>query len=121
MGKCEIPRDDFNLLRAIRKGQNMFDCELQLETPLDAIDALDQLPSSLRGLGFMSIALCEETSVADEHVFGLIADIVYQCADVGERASEIICANVRKDDCHIDLHGSTQPEEPLVEQPACAA
>ena len=41
MGKCEIPRDDFNLLRAIRKGQNMFDCELQLETPLDAIDALD--------------------------------------------------------------------------------
>lgn len=99
----------------------MFDCELRLETPLDAIDALDQLSSTLRGLGFMSIALCEETSVADEHVFGLIADIVYQCADVGKRASEIICANVRTDDCLIDLHGSAQLEEPLARQSTCAA
>lgn len=99
----------------------MFDCKLQLETPLDAIDALDQLSSTLRGLGFMSIALCEDSSVADEHVFGLIADIVYQCADVGERASEIIYANVRTDDCLIDLHGSAQSEKPLTEQSACAA
>lgn len=99
----------------------MFDCELQLETPLDAIDALDQLSSTLRGLGFMSIALCEDSSVADEHVFGLITDIVYQCADVGERASEIISANVRMDDCLINLHGSVQSENPLAEQSVCAA
>ncbi|MEI3376403.1 MAG: hypothetical protein V8R08_00940 [Coriobacteriales bacterium] len=99
----------------------MFDYESEIKTPLDTIDALGQMSSTLRGLGFMSIALCEERAVADEDTFGLIADIVYHCARIGEKASEVICANIEEGNRWINAQDSLTPKTPLNEQAACAA
>ncbi|MDE8702096.1 hypothetical protein PZH32_03870 [Adlercreutzia equolifaciens] len=70
----------------------MLENGLEIETQLDAVDALDQLASTLRGLGFMCVALCDSPSVVDEDVFGLIADIAYYCAQTSEKASGAIYA-----------------------------
>ena len=99
----------------------MFDYASEIETPLDTIDALRQMSSTLRGLGFMSIALCEEHAVADEDTFGLIADIVYHCAHIGKRASEVICANIEEGGRCISVQDSPTSKMPSIEQPACAA
>lgn len=65
--------------------------EIEIETQLDAIDALNDVASTLRGLGFLSVSLCESPSVVDEDVFGLFANILYYCADVEDQASSVFC------------------------------
>lgn len=65
--------------------------EIRIETRLDAIDALDQMSSTLRGLGFLSVSLCESSSVVDEDVFGLFSNILYYCADIEAQASNVLC------------------------------
>lgn len=71
----------------------MFDCEIKVETKLDAIDTLDQIISKLRGLGYLCVGLCADSSASEEDMFALIADIAYQCAEAGELASKVICEN----------------------------
>lgn len=68
----------------------MLENGMKIDTQLDAIDALNQLASTLRGLGFMCVALCEDPSVKDEDVFGLISDIVCYCAETSKKASAAI-------------------------------
>lgn len=67
--------------------------EIKIETQLDAIDALNDVASTLRGLGFLSVSLCESPSVVDEDVFGLFANILYYCADVEDQASSVFCGS----------------------------
>lgn len=66
--------------------------EIKIETQLDAIDALNDVASTLRGLGFLSVSFCESPSVVDEDVFGLFANILYYCADVESQASNVLHA-----------------------------
>lgn len=68
----------------------MLENGMKIDTQMDAIDALNQLASTLRGLGFMCVALCEDPSVKDEDVFGLISDVAYYCAETSKKASAAI-------------------------------
>lgn len=91
----------------------MIDVKSEIETQLDAIDALDHTSSMLRGLGFLCVALCESPSVIDEDTCGLIADIVYHCSDIEAKASEIIYAEFRK---NTEKKNSFIQTEPKIEE-----
>lgn len=69
----------------------MFRIDTKIESSLDAYDALNEASSTLRGLGFIGIALCESSSVIDEDVCALIANLAYYCAEVTHKAEEILC------------------------------
>lgn len=74
----------------------MIELNPTIETQLDAVNALNNTTSMLKGLWSICIALCECPSVLEEDACGLIADIVYYCSDINEKASDVIYAELRK-------------------------
>ncbi len=68
----------------------MFGTEIEMNTPLDAVDSLDRMTATLKGLELLCIAACENPLTVNENTFGLLADIVHQCSSMGEKASELL-------------------------------
>ncbi|NHM13327.1 hypothetical protein [Xiamenia xianingshaonis] len=68
----------------------MFGTEIEMTTPLDAVDSLDHMTAMLKGLEMLCIAACENPLTVNENTFGLLADIVHQCSHMGEKASELL-------------------------------